>query len=68
MKPNSMSLEGFTAVTDPATPEMVRKTFFPGTPDDIAKKIGAVHRARLDHQPGHGLRASNSRTGTRISG
>lgn len=39
MKPNSMTLDDFTAITDRVTPEMVRKTFFYGTPDDIAKEI-----------------------------
>jgi phthiodiolone/phenolphthiodiolone dimycocerosates ketoreductase len=39
MKPNSMTLDQLLAVTDRVTPEMVRKTFFYGTPDDIAKQI-----------------------------
>lgn len=39
MKPNSMTLDEIKAVTDRVTPEMVRKTFFYGTPDDIAKEI-----------------------------
>jgi phthiodiolone/phenolphthiodiolone dimycocerosates ketoreductase len=39
MAPNSMTLDELTAVTDRVTPEMVRKTFFYGTPDDIAKEI-----------------------------
>ena len=39
MKPNSMTLNEIKAVTDRVTPEMVRKTFFYGTPDDIAKEI-----------------------------
>jgi phthiodiolone/phenolphthiodiolone dimycocerosates ketoreductase len=39
MKPNSMTLDEIKAVTDRVTPEMVRKTFFYGAPDDIAKEI-----------------------------
>lgn len=39
MAPNSLTLEELTAVTDQVTPEMVRKTFFYGTPDDIAAEI-----------------------------
>jgi phthiodiolone/phenolphthiodiolone dimycocerosates ketoreductase len=39
MKPNSMTLGELKAVTDRVTPEMVRKTFFYGTPDDIAAEI-----------------------------
>jgi phthiodiolone/phenolphthiodiolone dimycocerosates ketoreductase len=38
-KPNSMTLDEIKAVTDRVTPEMVRKTFFYGAPDDIAKEI-----------------------------
>jgi len=39
MKPNSMTPGELKAVTDRVTPEMVRKTFFYGTPDEIAAEI-----------------------------
>ncbi|CPS43747.1 LLM class flavin-dependent oxidoreductase [Mycobacteroides abscessus] len=39
MRPNSMRLEDFESVIEKVTPEMVRKTFFYGTPDDIAAEI-----------------------------
>jgi phthiodiolone/phenolphthiodiolone dimycocerosates ketoreductase len=39
MRPNSMTLDDLKSVTDRVTPEMVRKTFFYGTPDDIAAEI-----------------------------
>lgn len=39
MKPNSMSLDEITKIIDQVTPEMVRKTFFHGTPKQIAAKI-----------------------------
>jgi phthiodiolone/phenolphthiodiolone dimycocerosates ketoreductase len=39
MKPNSLSLDQIMDVVDRVTPEMVRKTYFHGTPADIAAQI-----------------------------
>ncbi|MBN9735601.1 MULTISPECIES: LLM class flavin-dependent oxidoreductase [unclassified Pseudonocardia] len=39
MKPNSMSLPEVMEIVDQVTPEMVRKTFFHGTPEQIAAQI-----------------------------
>ena len=39
MKPNSMTLDEITKITDQVTPEMVRRTFFHGTPSQIAEQI-----------------------------
>jgi phthiodiolone/phenolphthiodiolone dimycocerosates ketoreductase len=39
MLPGSMSKSELLAITDRVTPEMVRKTFFHGTPEEIAGEI-----------------------------
>ena len=39
MIPGSMSREEILAITDRVTPEMVRRTFFHGTPEEIAAEI-----------------------------
>jgi phthiodiolone/phenolphthiodiolone dimycocerosates ketoreductase len=39
MLPGSMSKAELLAITDQVTPEMVRKTFFHGTPEEIAAEI-----------------------------
>ena len=39
MIPGSMSKSELLAITDQVTPEMVRKTFFYGTPEEVAAEI-----------------------------
>jgi phthiodiolone/phenolphthiodiolone dimycocerosates ketoreductase len=39
MLPGSMTKEEILAITDRVTPEMVRKTFFYGTPEEVAAEI-----------------------------
>ena len=44
MLPGSMTKEEILEITDQVEPEMVRKTFFYGTPEEVAPRSGRASR------------------------
>ena len=48
MLPGSMSKQEILSITDQVTPEMVRKTFFYGTPEEVAAEIKPFVEAGAD--------------------